>query len=365
MQNIVITRPCETETSLDDLAGQINVEHGLAETAMHDSLMHARRAGEFLRQAKAKIQHGAWLSWLRANCKVTVRTAQRYMRLAENWDEIPDKPDLGLHSALSSLVDSEETPKTPNATSSSHLPPALAHYYDLGLINDDAMLLLTDLAGDYGLDVVTHLPFSAANVAPEQTYVFLDQIRPEAYPQPYPCAILFQSPVAAIVDAVQIFVQDGMQRGDQLPQWEVTAFWHASVMVHYVIKGLITPSRLSTVLHDRLENWRSLFRTALAFVGRLGQEYIHDDEHKRVWIGFGLDLAQGNILIAAEKLREDPSAFPTLNKSIEAGIQSIFDEMASFPLPTIYQSGAVKVTDDLIWPPSEPDVNSKLGEGEK
>jgi hypothetical protein len=89
MDNIINTRPHQIEASLAELAAQINAEHGLAETAIREGLSHARQAGMRLLQGKARIPHGNWLPWLKANCRQgNPRTAQRYMRLAEHWEEV-------------------------------------------------------------------------------------------------------------------------------------------------------------------------------------------------------------------------------------------------------------------------------------
>jgi Protein of unknown function (DUF3102) len=49
----------------------------------------AIKAGELLKEAKSKVEHGKWLPWLQNECDISsVRTAQRYMKWAD------DKPKL-------------------------------------------------------------------------------------------------------------------------------------------------------------------------------------------------------------------------------------------------------------------------------
>jgi hypothetical protein len=47
--------------------------------------------GDMLAQAKAKLSHGEWLPWLKDNCLLSERTAQRYMAAAERRKELEEK----------------------------------------------------------------------------------------------------------------------------------------------------------------------------------------------------------------------------------------------------------------------------------
>jgi hypothetical protein len=99
------------------LAERINEGHRLAESHARSAVEHALRCGELLIEAKAKINHGQWLPWLKANCAVSERTAQAYVRLARELPALaPGKAqrvaDLPLREALKALVSepSEEQP---------------------------------------------------------------------------------------------------------------------------------------------------------------------------------------------------------------------------------------------------------------
>ena len=79
---------------------------------MRRGVEHARHAGELLLAAKAQLSHGEWLPWLEANCQVSARSAQGYMRLARQWptlaanaQRVADFGDLPLRSALALLAD--------------------------------------------------------------------------------------------------------------------------------------------------------------------------------------------------------------------------------------------------------------------
>jgi hypothetical protein len=77
MKNTALTT---TEcTELKALAQIINASYKRTE----DALMAAIECGEALVKAKEMVKHGEWEDWLEANCRVSIRTAQRYMNLVE------------------------------------------------------------------------------------------------------------------------------------------------------------------------------------------------------------------------------------------------------------------------------------------
>lgn len=77
-----------TSTLTVGLAEQINSEHAACLKAANDALEHAMRCGELLAQAKAECDHGQWQDWLADNFAGSTRTAQVYMRLANNRDRL-------------------------------------------------------------------------------------------------------------------------------------------------------------------------------------------------------------------------------------------------------------------------------------
>lgn len=94
---------------LDSLAVQINEAHAAAERDAHSALAQARKAGDLLHQAKGELPHGEWGTWLRNNCSVSERQAQKYMRVATHWPEIKDKAE-SLRAALEVLADPKGDP---------------------------------------------------------------------------------------------------------------------------------------------------------------------------------------------------------------------------------------------------------------
>jgi len=77
--------PASTSNSrLDELAVSINHTHGIIQNALRSSLRHAIRVGHLLIEAKQEVGHGAFTTWIKANCNFSLETARIYKRLAEN-----------------------------------------------------------------------------------------------------------------------------------------------------------------------------------------------------------------------------------------------------------------------------------------
>ena len=75
--------------SLSDLATRINAEFAAIQKADRDAnktvVQRAISFGRTLCQAKEEVGHGKWEKWLNDNCRdICVRTAQRYMKLADS-----------------------------------------------------------------------------------------------------------------------------------------------------------------------------------------------------------------------------------------------------------------------------------------
>ena len=103
----------EDNGPLATLAASINEEHRLVVTTVRSGLEHARRAGDLLAEAKEQVPHGEWLPWLAANCAVSERQAQNYMRIASRWDVLKNETrcgfgELSLRAALAILAEPAE-----------------------------------------------------------------------------------------------------------------------------------------------------------------------------------------------------------------------------------------------------------------
>ncbi len=88
----------ETGRSSDGLANAINQEHYLFQSKPYHSHHRARRIGELLLVAKAKVKEtpsGCWPVWLKHYCpQIPERTASAYMKVARQWQNIEEKSGI-------------------------------------------------------------------------------------------------------------------------------------------------------------------------------------------------------------------------------------------------------------------------------
>jgi hypothetical protein len=71
-------------TLLDERAKRINAAHRAIEARHKKNIMDAMAIGDELIEAHAEVPHGQWLDWIKENCVFLVKTAQDYVRMAEN-----------------------------------------------------------------------------------------------------------------------------------------------------------------------------------------------------------------------------------------------------------------------------------------
>lgn len=68
------------------------------------ALLHAKSAGDYLRERKRRLGHGQWLRWLKANYHRSEDTAQDCMQISEHWrlvePRLGDNPTLSRAAAL-------------------------------------------------------------------------------------------------------------------------------------------------------------------------------------------------------------------------------------------------------------------------
>jgi hypothetical protein len=62
-------------------------------------------------EAKSRVRHGEWLSWLEANCPLSDRQARNYMRLARNRQRVADLPSV--REAVAFLAEPATAASTP------------------------------------------------------------------------------------------------------------------------------------------------------------------------------------------------------------------------------------------------------------
>jgi hypothetical protein len=86
------------------LAQAIDQEHQAAQRAAQTFLKQAIECGRLLIEAKAALPHGAWLPWLEANVSFGARQAQKYIRLADHADALPNT-NSGSHLSINEALD--------------------------------------------------------------------------------------------------------------------------------------------------------------------------------------------------------------------------------------------------------------------
>ena len=107
--------------SPSELPARINDAHEKVKQALWRGAEHAIEAGRLLLQAKVTVRHGNWLEWVGTNCRFSERTAQLYMRLAEETPRLELKTqriaDLTVNDAIK-LLEPLKTEEPRTSTSS-------------------------------------------------------------------------------------------------------------------------------------------------------------------------------------------------------------------------------------------------------
>jgi hypothetical protein len=117
--------PTASTVSTDDLtilADRIKAAHAAVGTA----LQHALDAGCALLKAKRLVPHGGWLPWIEDHCGISVRTAQAYMRLANEDEQLiaPDEDQIRSSVAHLSVRAAVKKVAKPKPTKKAKTKPA-------------------------------------------------------------------------------------------------------------------------------------------------------------------------------------------------------------------------------------------------
>ncbi|HEV3321205.1 MAG TPA: DUF3102 domain-containing protein [Solirubrobacteraceae bacterium] len=99
----------EPVRSDDDLAREINTEHGHVETHKHKTIRHAVRCGELLLEMKQRVGHGNWLTWVEEHFEASERTARNYMEIAKSAAVADLSDSTTMRSALRALASQSES----------------------------------------------------------------------------------------------------------------------------------------------------------------------------------------------------------------------------------------------------------------
>lgn len=106
--------------------------------AMRVGLDKAIRIGELLTQEQAKLKHGQWLPWAKANLPFTDRTARNYIRVFENRERLKLESVSDLGSAYRLL----SAPKVETPEDEEENLFLLKHYWLLCTKKEKAELLV-------------------------------------------------------------------------------------------------------------------------------------------------------------------------------------------------------------------------------
>lgn len=93
-----------TTAELPDIGKRIRDLHLYAWADYDRALERARDAGLLLIEAKPLVGHGKWESWVSTNCRFESPQATKYMRIADQWDEIQQKRTSGSPLTINEAV---------------------------------------------------------------------------------------------------------------------------------------------------------------------------------------------------------------------------------------------------------------------
>jgi len=96
---------------LPDIGKRIRDLHAGAVSAYETALDYAHDAGSLLQQAKLRVPHGEWDTWVNQNCRVEKRTEQIYRRVFIHWDEIQQKRTTSAPLSINAACKLIATPK--------------------------------------------------------------------------------------------------------------------------------------------------------------------------------------------------------------------------------------------------------------
>ena len=96
--NWLVRMADERRKTLKLLARSANQSHRWAANAAGAAMSHIVAAGHALLQAQDLCEEGGWLRWLRKSFDGSVRTAQRYMRVARHLPGEQDRCDTRVAS---------------------------------------------------------------------------------------------------------------------------------------------------------------------------------------------------------------------------------------------------------------------------
>ena len=106
----------DRQDNLNALAATVRAAHAGVTLTATNLVEHALAAGDALIAGKAAAGHGNWLSWLRQDCDLGERQAQKYMTIARGQGVLEANPTRGADLTLTAALKLLLSKKTPPAT---------------------------------------------------------------------------------------------------------------------------------------------------------------------------------------------------------------------------------------------------------
>jgi hypothetical protein len=151
------------DRTIDELAGVVRDELEQAQTGWRNAVRHAMNAGDALIEVQPKVA-GNWEKWLRANCFVSVRTAQLYQQLARRREKIESaiqsQGPLSLRGARRLISNSSKktSKKSESLVDHWNRDTAAARSTFLGVIGVDE--ILAAMSASFGRQLRARVPAS-------------------------------------------------------------------------------------------------------------------------------------------------------------------------------------------------------------
>jgi hypothetical protein len=141
------TPPTPAQMRPADFARAINDKLSQMVSAARTSFTRAIEIGELLKQAKDRVGHGNFEAWVNDNCKLSYRSARRYMKLADDRPKIEEQLRLEAPGKMANVANLNVATaqrllaplKTP---SDKPKPPVIEQYKQ---IENDLIACLKDL----------------------------------------------------------------------------------------------------------------------------------------------------------------------------------------------------------------------------
>ena len=140
------TTPPPAQMRPADFARAINDKLSQMVSAARTSFTPAIEIGELLKQAKERVGHGNFEAWVNDNCKLSYRSARRYMKLADDRPKLEEQLKLEAPGKMANVANLNVAtaqrllapPKTPDAK-----PKAATEQYKT--IENDLITCLKEL----------------------------------------------------------------------------------------------------------------------------------------------------------------------------------------------------------------------------